>query len=134
MLKSASSSTASSRPKVTELFNRLSDDGQQWAKSEVELAKIELGDLKNQAIKAVIFSIVGFAAAFCALVVLSQAAIAFLTPYVDSIGVAALIVSGILLLIVVVSFLVMRGAFSWTTESIFFRWFSGAPKNGDHSQ
>jgi uncharacterized membrane protein YqjE len=134
MLNSATGSPETPRPELTELFHRISDDGQQWAKAEVELAKVELGELKNQAIKAVIFAVVGFAATFCALVVLSQAGIAFLAPYVDSTGVAALIIGGVLLLLVVFSFVVMRNAFSWKTESVFFRWLTGTPKTGVHAQ
>jgi len=134
MLNSATSSPETSRPELAELFHRISGDGQQWAKAEVELAKVELGELKSQAIKAVVFAVVGFAATFCALVVLCQAGIAFLTPYVDSTGVAALLIGGGLLLLVVISFLVMRSAFSWKTESVFFRWLTGTPKGGAHAQ
>jgi hypothetical protein len=83
--------------------------------------------LKGQAIRALTFAILGFAAVFCALVVLSQAGIAFLTPYVDGPGVAALIVGVVLLALVAISFLVMRSALSWRTESVFFRWLGRRP-------
>lgn len=124
MLKSAMDTDTAPRPEINQLIERLQSDGRRWAAAETELAKVELGELKGKAIRAAVFAIVAFASIFCALVVFSQAGIAFLTPYVDSAGVAALIVGGFLLLLVVISVFVMRSAFSWRTESIFFRWFT----------
>jgi hypothetical protein len=65
--------------------------------------------------------------------VFSQAGIAFLTPHVDGAGVAALIVGGVLLLLVAVCVFVMRSAFAWRTESIFFRWLGRRPGDGRRS-
>ena len=122
MLKNATDRETATRPEINQLIDRLQSDGRRWATAETELAKVELGELKGKAIRAVVFAIVAFAASFCALVVLSQAGIAFLTPYVDSVGAAALIVGGVLVLLVIISLLIMRSAFSWHAESIFFRW------------
>lgn len=130
MLKHTDEMEDGSRPEIRQLLEQLSADGRDWAEAEVEMARTELGELKGQAIKAASFAIIGFAAVFCALVVFSQAAVAFLTPYVDGPGVAALIVGGVLLVLVVMSFLVMRSAFSWRTESIFFRWFGRRSPHG----
>ena len=88
---------------------------------------MELGELKGQAVRALGFGLLGFAAAFCFLVVLSQAMIAFLAPQVGSTGLAALIVSGVLLVLAVVSFVLMRSAATWRAESIFFRWLAPPP-------
>ena len=83
--------------------------------------------MKGQAVKVVAFSVLAFAATFCALVALTQAGIAFLTPYVDNAGVAGLIVFAFLLAVAAVSIAIIRSAFSWKTESIFFRWFTSRP-------
>lgn len=130
MLKSATDAESAPRPEITKLVERLQSDGRRWAKAEFQLAETELAELKGKAIRVVSFAILGFAAIFCALVVFSQAGIAFLTPYVESVGIAALIVGGILLLLVVLSILMIRSAFSWRTESIFFRWFARRPETG----
>lgn len=127
MLKHADERQEASRPEIRQLLDRLSADGRGWAEAEIALARAELGELKGQAITAVASAIVGFAAVLCALVVVSQAGIAFLTPHVDGQGVAALIVGAALLVLVAVSFLVTRSALSWRTESIFFRWFGRRP-------
>ncbi len=133
MLKHADEMRESDRPEIRQLLERLSADGYGWAEAELALARTELNALKGQLIRAVTFAILGFAAVFCALVVLSQAGILFLTPYVDGPGVAALIVGAVLLVLVAVSFLVMKTAFSWRTESIFFRWFGRRPPGGARS-
>ena len=133
MLKHSDQMTEADRPEIRRLLERLSADGRGWAEAEVAMARAELGELKGQAIKAVSFALIGFAAVFAALVALSQAGIAFITPYVDGPGVAALIVGGVLLLLVILSYFVMRSAFSWRTESVFFRWFGRRPAGGQGS-
>lgn len=133
MLKHNEETHDGERPGVKALLERLSVDGRSWAEAELTLAKAELGELKRQVIKAIVFSLLGFAAAFCTLVVLSQAGIALLAPHVDGVGIAALIVGGVLLLLVIGSFLIIRSSLSWRTESIFFRWFSRRPPDGAHS-
>ena len=127
MLKQADEMQQASRPEIRQVLDRLSADGMGWAEAELAMARAELSELKGKAIRAAIFAIIGFAAVFSALVVLSQAGIAFLAPHVGSVGVAALIVGGVLLLLVAVSFFVMRSAFAWRTESIFFRWMGRRP-------
>lgn len=127
MLKSAMDTETTPRPEIAKLIERLQTDSRRWALAETELAKAELGELRGKAVRVAIFAVVAIAATFAALVALSQAGIAFLAPYVDSDGVAALIVGGILALTVVVSILIMVSASSWRTESIFFRWFTRRP-------
>ena len=133
MLKHADEMHEANRPEIRHLLERFSADGRGWAEAELAMARAELGELKGQAIRAAVFAILGFAAVFCALVVLSQAAIAFLLPYVDGPGVAALIVGCALLVLVVAALLMMRSAFSWRTESVFFRWFGHRPPGGSRS-
>jgi uncharacterized membrane protein YqjE len=132
MLKQPDEMQQANRPEIRQVLDRLSADGYGWAEAELAMARAELSELKNKAIRAAVFAILGFAAVFCALVVFSQAGIAFLTPHVDGAGVAALIVGGVLLLLVAVSFFVMRSAFAWRTESIFFRWLGRRPGDGRH--
>jgi uncharacterized membrane protein YqjE len=133
MLKHTDEMHEANRPEIRELIERLSSEGRSWAEAELVLARAELGELKGQAIRAVTFAIVGFAAVFSALVVFSLAAIAFITPYVDGPGVAALIVGFVLLLLVAVSYFIMRSALSWRTDSIFLRWFGHNPAGGARS-
>ena len=127
MLKQADEMQQANRPEIRQVLDRLSADGYGWAEAELAMARAELSELKGKAIRAAIFAVIGFAAVFSALVVLSQAGIAFLTPYVDGPGVAALIIGGVLILVVVISLLIMRSAFSWRAESIFFRWLGRRP-------
>jgi hypothetical protein len=133
MLKHTDEMHEAHRPEIRQLLERLSADGRGWAEAELAMARAELVELKGQAIRLVICAIIGFAAAFATLVVLSQAGIAFLTPHVDGPGVAGLIVGGVLLLVGFVSYLVMRRAFSWRTESVFLRWFGRRPDGGASS-
>lgn len=130
MLKPNDQMTEADRPEIRRLLQRLSAEVRGWAEAEVAMARAELGELKGQAIKVVSFAVIGFAAVFAALVALPQAGIAFIMPYVSGPGVAALIVGGVLLLLVILSFVVMRSAFSWRTESVFFRWFGRPPAGG----
>ncbi len=124
MLDHAADTDRTVRPDLSDLIERLSRDGKRWADAEMTMARIELSDLKSQVAKALCFAVLGFAAAFCALVALSQAGIAVLTPVVNDVGIAAVLVAGVMILLAVLSFLGMRRALSWETESIFFRWFT----------
>lgn len=133
MLKHSDEVHEGERPEIRALLARLSADGREWAEAELALARAELGELKRQAIRVIASALLGLAAVFCALAVLSQAGIAFLTPYVDGAGVAALIVGIALILLVILSFLLMRRSFTWRTESLFFRWFGRRPSDGARS-
>jgi uncharacterized membrane protein YqjE len=133
MLNHADEMQEANRPEIKQLLERLSAEGRGWAEAELALAQMELVELKDQAIRAAVFAAVGFASVFTALVVFSQAGIAFLKPHVDGEGFAALIVGLVLLLIVALSGLMIRRAFSWRTESIFFRWFGRRSQHGARS-
>lgn len=130
MLKHTDEMQEANRPEIRKLIDRLSAEGRGWAEAEVALARAELGELRGKAVRAAVFALIGFAAAFSTLVVLSQAGIVFLTPHVDGPGVAALIVGGVLLILALGCFLVIRSAFSWRTDSVFFRWFGSPPPGG----
>jgi len=127
MLKSAIETETGTRPDVFDLVYHLKDDVRLWAKAEMELAQLELRDLRSRAIRGLVLVIVGFAAAFCTLVILSQAAIALLTPYVENAGYAALIVAIALICVAALCMLGLRRAATWDTESMFFRWLRQRP-------
>lgn len=133
MLKHSDEAQQGERPEIRALFERLSADGRSWAEAELELAKVEIGELKRQAVKALVLAVLALAAVFCSLVVLCQAGIALLTPHVGSAGLAALILGGVLMMAIVLLLLGMRRALSWRTESIFFRWFGHSPSSGARS-
>lgn len=133
MLRHSDGAQGEERPEFRTLLEQLAADGRSWADAELALAKVEMGELRRQAVKALVLLMLGFSAVFSSLVVLSQAGVAFLTPYVGSAEVAALIVGVGLLLLVGVLLLVMRNAFTWRAESIFFRWFGQKPSSGPRS-
>lgn len=133
MLKHADEMQESTRPDIRQLLERLTADGRGWAEAEFALARTELNALKAQAIRAASFAVIGIASVFCALAAFSQAGIAFLTPHVDSAGVAALIVGSVFLVLVAGSALLIRNALSWRTQSVFFRWFGGRSSGGPGS-
>ncbi|WP_421696062.1 phage holin family protein [Aestuariivirga sp.] len=130
MLNQADAPHDSGRPGISELFERLGADGRDWAEAELALARAELGELKSQAMRAAVFASIAFAATFCAMVALTQAGIAVLTPLLGSEALAALIVGIVLVLLVIASAFSLMRCFSWRTESIFFRWFGGPSSHG----
>lgn len=124
MLDHAADTDGRARPDLSDLIERLSRDGKRWAAAELAMARIEISGLKRQVARALGFAVLGFAAVLCALVALSQAGIAFLTPVFESAGVAALLVAASLMALAVVSYLGIRAALQWEAESIFFRCFT----------
>jgi membrane protein len=97
-----------SKTTLNELFKKLLYDGKNWLEAELRLAKAEAGHrLRNIAI-AIGFAFVGFLILIGTLVVLAQACVAILTPFVSGPAVAGLIVGLILLVIVVILALVAK--------------------------
>ena len=131
MLKHADERHDRRRPEISELLERLTGDSRSWIEAELALARVEMNELKAQAVRAAAFAVIGFAAVLCALLALSQAGIALLAPYVGGAGIAALVVCGLFVVLVIASVLGLRGVFSWQTESIFFRWFGHQPPRED---
>jgi hypothetical protein len=109
------------------LLDRLSNDGRSWADAEVTLARAEVRELKQQAIRAAGFAVVGVAAVFSAMLALTQAGIALLSPHVGGEGFAALTVTGLLGALVILCFYLMRNSISWQADSILLRWFTRRP-------
>ncbi len=91
-----------SKTTLNELFKKLFHDGKSWLEAELKLAKAEAGHrLRNIAI-ALGLCFVGFLILIGTLVVLAQACVAILTPFVSGPAVAGLIVGLILLVVVVI--------------------------------
>ena len=97
-----------SKTTLNELFKKLFHDGKSWLEAELKLAKAEAGHrLRNIAI-ALGLGFVGFLILIGTLVVLAQACVAILTPFVSGPAVAGLIVGLILLVVVVILALVAK--------------------------
>ncbi len=124
MLKGATGANPNPRIEISRLIEKLMADGRRWASAESEVAKLELVDLKNRVIRAAAWAMLALSSGLCALIALSQAGIALLTPVLGSTGLAALVVTGLLLAIAAIAIMAMRKTLSWQTESIFFRWFT----------
>jgi hypothetical protein len=117
----------SSKPAFPELFNELAGDGKRWLEAELALAKAEAGlRLRGYATGLA----VGFAAIavfIAAIVVLAQACVAALMPYVSGPAIAGLAVSLGLLLIVAVMALLAKSLLVSKQRPLgmVFRWLSG---------
>jgi membrane protein len=93
---------------LNELFMKFFHDGWNWLKAEVKLAKAEAGHrLRNMAI-ALGLGFFGFLILIGTSVVLAQACVAILTPFVSGPAVAGLIVGLVLLAVVVILALVAK--------------------------
>jgi uncharacterized membrane protein YqjE len=121
MLKHSDDTQPGERPEISRLLERLARESREWAEAETALARIELDELKAQALKAVIFAVVAFAAVICTLLALTEALIAFLAPHVSA-GIAALIAVAVFAILAVACAFAAKRAVNWRTESIFFRW------------
>jgi hypothetical protein len=127
MLKHAEAAGEGKRPHIRSLLERLSEDGRSWAEAELALGRIELAALKRQLRRGAIAAVLALLTGFCALVLLSQAAILFMAPVVGGTAQAALAIGGALALIALLAVLVLRSSLQWRTESIFFRWLRQRP-------
>ena len=123
----------SSKPAFPELFKELADDGKRWLEAELALAKAEAG-LRLRGYAA------GLAMAFAALalfitaaVVLAQACVVALMPYVSGPAIAGLAVGLSLLLVVAVLAIIAKSLLVSKQQPIgmVFRWLSGTlPESG----
>jgi hypothetical protein len=116
-----------SKPAFPELFKELAGDGKRWIDAELALAKAEAGlRLRGYAI-GVGVAFAGFLILIAAIVVLAQASVAALTPYVSGPAVAGLIVGIALLVIVGVLALVAKSLLvnKKRPVGLVFRWLAG---------
>lgn len=117
----------SSKPAFPELFKELAGDGKRWLNAELALAKAEAGLRVRGYAAGMGVAFAGLAVLLAAIVVLAQAGVAGLMPYVSGPAVAGLIVGIALLVIVAVLALVAKALLVNKTRPIglIFRWLSG---------
>lgn len=116
-----------SKPVFPELVKELADDARLWLDAELALAKAEAGLRLRGYVAGVIVAILGVSLFIAATVVLAQAIVSVLMPYVSSQAVAGLSVGVILLAVVMVLGLTARHLLLRKTPSsgLIFRWLSG---------
>ena len=110
-----------------ELFKELADDVRHWLDAEFALAKAEAGIRLRSYATGLIMALVGVSLFIVAMVVLAQAGVSALVPYVGSQAVAGTIVGVGLLVVVLVLALIARHLLLRKTPSsgLIFRWLSG---------
>jgi hypothetical protein len=117
----------SSKPAFPELFKELSSDGMRWLDAELALAKAEAGLRVRGYAAGLGMAFASLCIMISAIVVLAQACVAALMPYVSGPAVAGLIVGVILLIVVVALALLAKGLLVNKTRPIglVFRWLEG---------
>jgi hypothetical protein len=117
----------SSKPAFPELFKELAGDGKRWLDAELALAKAEAGLRVRGYAAGLVVAFGGLTVMLAATVVLAQACVAALTPYVGGPGIAGLVVGIALLAIVVVLALVAKTLLVNKTRPVglVFRWLTG---------
>jgi hypothetical protein len=110
-----------------ELVKELADDARLWLDAELALAKAEAGLRLRGYAAGVIVGVLSVSLFIAASVVLAQASVNALMPYVSSQTVAGLAVGVILLAVVTVLGLTARHLLLRKTPSsgMIFRWLSG---------
>jgi len=123
----------SSKPAFPELFKELAGDGKSWLDAELALAKAEAGLRMRGYAAGLGVAFAGLAVLLAAIVVLAQAGVAALTPYVSGSAVAGLAVGIALLVIVAILALVAKTLLVNKTRPVglVFRWLTGDESEGD---
>lgn len=116
-----------SKPVFPELVRELADDARLWLDAELALAKAEAGLRLRGYAAGLIVAFLGVSLFIAAMVVLTQAFVSALVPYVGSQAVAGLVIGGILLAVVVVLGFVARHLLLRKTPSsgLIFGWLAG---------
>ncbi len=116
-----------SKPVFPELVKELADDARLWLDAELALAKAEAGVRLRGYAAGLILAFLGVSLFIAAMVVLAQACVSALVPYVSSQAVAGLVIGGILLAVVVVLGFVARHLLLRKTPSsgLIFGWLAG---------
>ena len=117
----------SSKPAFPELFIELAGDGKRWLDAELALAKAEAGLRVRGYAAGLGVAFAGLAVLLAAVVVLAQAGVAALTPYVNGPAAAGLAVGIALLAIVAVLAFVAKTLLINKTRplGLVFRWLTG---------
>lgn len=118
----------SSKPAFPELFKELAGDGKRWLDAELALAKAEAGLRLRGYATGLGVAFASLAILIAAMVVLAQAGVAALTPYVSGPVIAGLAVGIILLVIVVALALLAKSLLVNKTKPIglIFNWLAGS--------
>jgi hypothetical protein len=123
----------SSKPAFPELFKELASDGKRWLEAELALTKAEAGLRLRGYAAGLAVAFVGLAVFIAAIVVLAQACVAALLPYVSGSVIAGLAVGLGLLLIVAILALLAKNLLVSKKRPIgmVFRWLAGImPESG----
>ena len=117
-----------SKPGFPELFKELAGDGARWADAEIALAKAEAGILLRGYMAGLVVAVVCCSVLIAALVILAQASVIALIPYVNdalsaNLAVGLILVGFFLALAFTARHLLMRET---RPMSLIFRWLAGA--------
>lgn len=117
----------SSKPAFPELFKELAGDGKRWLDAELALAKAEAGLRLRGFAAGLGVAFASLVILIAAIVVLAQAGVAALTPYVSGPAVAGLAVGVILLIVVTALALLAKTLLINKTRPVglVFRWLAG---------
>jgi hypothetical protein len=117
----------SSKPAFPELFKELAGDGKRWLEAELALAKAEAGLRLRGYAAGLAVAFAALAIFLAAIVVLAQACVAGLMPYVSGPAVAGLAVGLCLLLVVAVLAVLAKSLLVSKKRPIgmVFRWLAG---------
>ena len=114
------------------LFKELAGDGARWADAELALTRAEAGVLLQRYLAGLAVASIAIAAFVAAMVILAQACVVALLPYVYDEVSANLIVGFSLIGLVMVLALTARHLLTSKTRpmSLIFRWLAGADGQG----
>lgn len=117
----------SSKPAFPELFKELSSDGMRWLEAELALAKAEAGLRLRGYAAGLGVAFASLSILIAATVVLAQACVAALMPYVSGPAIAGLAVGIILLILVAALALLAKSLLVNKTRplGLVFRWLAG---------
>lgn len=118
---------STSKPAFPKLFQQLAGDGVGWVNAELALARAEAGKLLGRYIAAIAMALACFAILIAALVVLVQACVTALSPYLNGPVAAGFAVSLVLLAGVVLLGLAARHIVTRPTRpaGLIFRRLTG---------
>ena len=104
---------SASKPAFPKLFEQLAGDGVGWINAELALARAEAGKFVGGYIAAIAMALACFAILIAALVVLAQASVAALSPYLNGpvaagFAVSLMLLAGVLVLGLAARHMLMR--------------------------
>jgi hypothetical protein len=130
VLPRSSTEHLASKSAFPELFNELMGNGKRWVDAELALVKAEAGVLLRGYMSGLVVALLSFAALISAIVILAQACVVALKPYLDSQILAGVIVGLILLGVAMLLAFTARYLLIRKTQptGMIFRWLAGDVK------